>query len=70
MQPLKGHLVMSVEFVLKVGYASQPADILSFILCFLWPQRNSLGTSGPGGLKVVLGIVSKPTACEGGSIQD
>lgn len=45
MQPLKGHLVMSVEFALKVGYASQPADILSFILCFLWPQRNSLGTS-------------------------
>lgn len=69
MQALKGHLVMSVEFVLKVGYASDPADSLPFILCFLWPKRNSLGTSGPGGLGVVLGIVSKQTSCKGGGTQ-
>lgn len=68
MQPLKGHLVMSVEFVLKVGYASQPADIFYSLLPVA--PKEFPGDIGPGGLKVVLGIVSKPTACEGGSIQD
>lgn len=54
----------------QIGYASHPADILPFILCFLWPKRNSLGTSGPEGSGVVLGIVSKQTSCEGGGTQD
>lgn len=51
MQPLKGHLVMSVEFVLKVGYASQPAEILSFILCFLWPPKEFPGDIRPWRVK-------------------
>lgn len=51
LQLLKGHLVMSVEFVLKVGYASQPADILSFILCFLWPPQKFLGDIWPWRVK-------------------
>lgn len=60
-QALKGHLVMLAEFMFKAGYAFPPADPLPITLCFPWPQRNTLGTSGPGGFGVVLGIVSKQT---------